>query len=708
VHSVIASNLDFGALVSTALRSNARRRLALSLLGALAFAILSSVPAATPAPVHLNTVPAASAPWLDRLNTWRANANVSPLTENTTWSQGDLLHGQYMVKNNLVTHYETPGVPYYTVAGDQAAQNGNIQVSSTTATTDPQVIDWWMGAPFHAMAMMDPRLTTTGFGAYRDSTTSPWQEGAALDTIRGNSFSGGTYPVYFPGDGTTEPLTNYSGNEFPDPLQACSAYSLPTGLPVFIEIGGNVNTTVTAHSFTGNGVSLAHCVIDSTYAATNSYLYARGGVIVVPRVPLVNGVTYAVSLTINGAPYAWSFTVGAFNTVNPLACTSASMAPSVASPQAPGATVTFTGSATHCTMPQFEFFVSPPGGSWTAQTAGFGANTWAWNTTGLAPGVYGVGVWARQTGSFTRYESYWLGTFTLSGVRCTAATLSTVTAQPQAAGASITFNAAATGCPGAQFRFWAIPHGGVWTMQRDYGAASWTWNTTGLVPGTYELGVWAKQPGSTNAYDAYGFTTFAIGAGNCISAGLAPNLATPQAPGATVILTASSNTCAGALYQFWLLPPGGGWTVQQPYNASTTWSWNTSGQPLGTYQVGVWSKASTSSANYDAFFIGTFQLDVSPCSSASIAASPASPQVPGTTITFTANSTGCASPSYEFWKLPPPNTAWSVAQPYGAATFSWNTTGLAPGIYEVGVWVRQTGSANSYDSYAIITFWVGT
>jgi cysteine-rich secretory family protein len=707
---IAVSKPDSGALVSKALRSPAGRRLAISLLGTLALAILSSLPVAAPYRAHIDTVPAASAPWLDRLNTWRANAGIPTLTEDTTWSQGDYNHSLYMVKNNLVTHYETPGVPYYTAAGDTAARNGNIQVSSTTGTTDDQAIDWWMGAPFHAMGMMDPRLTTTGFGSYRDTTTSPWQEGGTLDTLRGNSFSGGKYPVYFPGDGTTEPLTTYSGNEFPDPLQACSGYSVPTGLPVFIQVGGNVATTAgSVHSFTGNGAALAHCVIDSSNPAVGSSLTSRGGVIVIPRLPLVNGVTYVVSLTVNGLPYSWSFTVGAFNSVNPLACTSASIAPNVASPQTSGATITFTATATHCTTPQFEFFLQPPGGSWNAQTAGFGANTWAWNTTGMAPGVYGVGVWARQTGAFNRYDSYWLGTFTLSNVTCTAATLSTPTVSPQAAGAVITFTAAATRCPSAQYRFWMVPHGGVWTMQRDYGAATWTWNTAGLAPGTYQLGVWARQPGSTNAYDAYGFTTFAIGAGNCISAGLSPSLATPQAPGATVLFTASANTCTTALYQFWMLSPGGGWTVKQPYSAVTTWSWNSSGMPLGTYQVGVWAKASASAASYDAFFIGTYQLDVSPCTSASISANPASPQAPGTTITLTATSTDCAVPTYRFWELPPPATTWSVTQPYGpATTFSWNTTGLAPGPYRIGVWAKQNGSANSYDSYGIITFWVGS
>jgi hypothetical protein len=123
----------------------------------------------------------------------------------------------------------------------------------------------------------------------------------------------------------------------------------------------------------------------------------------------------------------------------------------------------------------------------------------------------------------------------------------------------------------------------------------------------------------------------------------------------------------------------------------------------------VWVKASASSATYDAFYFGTYQLFVGGgCTSASVSASPASPQAPGTTITFTAGSTDCPAPTYEFWIMRP-GKGWSVAQPYGTGTtFTLDTTGLSPGPYQIGVWVRQSGSASSYDSFAIITFWVGT
>jgi hypothetical protein len=213
-----------------------------------------------------------------------------------------------MVKNNVVTHYELPSLPYYSVSGDTGAKNGNIEVSSSASFGDAPAIDWWMGAPFHAMGMMDPRLSSTGFGAYRE-VKSGWDAGFTLDVLRGNSFSGGTFPVFYPGNGATVPLTTYSGSEFPDPLQACPGYSSPVGLPVFVEIGGNIATTVTAHSFTGDGVPLAHCAIDSNAANVGSSLTYRGGVIVIPQAPLVPGVKYVVALTVNGLPYTWSFGV---------------------------------------------------------------------------------------------------------------------------------------------------------------------------------------------------------------------------------------------------------------------------------------------------------------------------------------------------------------------------------------------------------------
>src|SRR5207245_4474023 len=74
------------------------------------------------------------------------------------------------------------------------------------------------------------------------------------------------------------------------------------------------------------------------------------------------------------------------------------------------------------------------------------------------------------------------------GPRCTAASLAPSVSAPQAPGAGIPFNATAAVCPGPRFRYWLLPPGGAWTMQRDYGAEGWTWTTTGLSHGTYAGG----------------------------------------------------------------------------------------------------------------------------------------------------------------------------------------------------------------------------
>ena len=300
----------FATIADAALRSAASRRLTVSLLGAAVVATLPALPSAASSHVHLSTRLVAAGPWLDRFNTWRANTGVPAVSEDTNFSAGDAAHALYMVQTGQVTHGESTAYPQYTLAGDIAGQNSNIYVSSSTATTDVQAIDWWMGAPFHAMSMMDPRLATTGFGSYRNAAYS-WQMSAAVNTGQGMS-AGGTYPVFFPGNLSTEPLTSYSGNEFPNPQQACPGY---TGLPLFIEVGANVSTTAgPVHSLTGNGTALTHCIIDSTNATFTSYLNWRGGVIVFPQQPLQNGVTYTVALTVNSLPYTWSFKVGPFAT----------------------------------------------------------------------------------------------------------------------------------------------------------------------------------------------------------------------------------------------------------------------------------------------------------------------------------------------------------------------------------------------------------
>ena len=293
------------------------------------------------------------------------------------------------------------------------------------------------------------------------------------------------------------------------------------------------------------------------------------------------------------------------------------------------------------------------------------------------------------------------------GPPCTAAALAPNVAAPQAPGAGVVFTARAMGCQSPQFRYWVLAPGGRWTMLRDYGPATWTWNTGGLATGTYEVGVWARQAGSASSYDAYGITTFALDPQACTSAGLAATPGPPQAQGALVTLTASSTGCASPAYQFWVLPPGGSWTVVQPYAATSSWQLDTRRYAPGNLQVGVWVRQGGSTAGYDAFYVMTYAVTATTgCVVASLNPSVASPQAVSTSVTFTPQQAGC-SKQYEFWLLPP-GGFWRVVQAYGVVgTWTWNSSGMSPGVYEVGVWEGSGTSPSSYEAYAITTFTLG-
>src|SRR5438270_768166 len=44
--------------------------------------------------------------WLAYVNSIRTLANLAPVSEVSEWSAGDVLHGKYMVKNQVIGHTE--------------------------------------------------------------------------------------------------------------------------------------------------------------------------------------------------------------------------------------------------------------------------------------------------------------------------------------------------------------------------------------------------------------------------------------------------------------------------------------------------------------------------------------------------------------------------------------------------------------------------
>jgi hypothetical protein len=266
-------------------------------------------------PVH------AAPPWLDYVNSLRANANLPPVTENPTWSAGDLAHAQYMVLNNTIGHSETAGNPGYSDAGNQAAMNGNVAVSAGSTTYIYQnAIDSWMTGPFHGIGIVDPTLAQTGFGIYTDFTIPFPAEnaGAALDVLRGLT-APPAYPVFFPGNNKQMPYKSYDGNEGPDPLTSCAGYTAPTGPPLMLLFA--TTPTVNSATLTRDGTpgNLALCEFDETnYMNPDStqqdlgrgVLAQRHGVIIMPQLVFTDG-TYHLTVNNGGTISTITFGVGA-------------------------------------------------------------------------------------------------------------------------------------------------------------------------------------------------------------------------------------------------------------------------------------------------------------------------------------------------------------------------------------------------------------
>lgn len=258
-------------------------------------------------------------PWLARVNVYRAMASLPPVVENPRLSRAAFEHARYMVMHGALRHTENPSATWYTRNGAAAAAASNIAGSPSPIEPDSWAVDEWMQGPFHALGILDPALQQVGFGIYRGST-GPIQTGAALDVIRGRRLvpASRVYPVVWPGNGSSVPLTTHTG-EYPDPLSGCLGYRAPAGLPLIVQLGsGRAVPRVTGSWITEGTRAIDHCIFDQgSYKNPDAeqqrlgrrILASRNAIILIPRKPLRPGAQYRVVIHVNGRSVVWTFGV---------------------------------------------------------------------------------------------------------------------------------------------------------------------------------------------------------------------------------------------------------------------------------------------------------------------------------------------------------------------------------------------------------------
>lgn len=308
--------------------------------------------------------------------------------------------------------------------------------------------------------------------------------------------------------------------------------------------------------------------------------------------------------------------------------------------------------------------------------------------------------------------------FTYGTSTCTGLTMGGSPASPVQAGVTVTFTATATGCPNPLYEFWMRAASGTWSLAQTFSNNDqFMWNTT-FASGTYYISAWAKDASSPTATFDRNFTVaFQVnGPAGAACTGVSLGAGTPASPqtaGTTVSFTANATGCnnPNPFYEFWLRSATGSWQIVQIYSHSSTLAWDTS-RTAGLYYISVWAKdAASATATFDANRTVSFTVNAAACTGLGLSPSPASPQLAGTPVTFTATATGCsnANPFYEFWMRPASSSTWVVVQAFGTNNqFVWNTDGDS-GTYYISAWTKDEASATAnFDKNATATFVINT
>lgn len=275
-----------------------------------------------------------------RLNDLRASAHLPGVPFDVQGSMNCWLHGRYAVHNKTLGHTEDLSLPYASADGRACAEQSNVMGYAPTLDDlrrKTDVVDVLIGAPFHAMGMLDRNLRGSAIGLYADPTPQPGGYHLAGGAVTVSDRPGNSaQTLQYPGDGAVTDLLTYGGGEWPDPLTPCAGFTGVTGLPLFVMSTPATETTATRPVVRVSGSAVAACAYGSaqyvnTTDAPGNYtggpvsaqdmgrriLKGQGAVIVIPRDPLPPGATVEVEVSVNGQRHAWSFTTAQEGTLRP-------------------------------------------------------------------------------------------------------------------------------------------------------------------------------------------------------------------------------------------------------------------------------------------------------------------------------------------------------------------------------------------------------
>ncbi len=381
--------------------------------------------------------------------------------------------------------------------------------------------------------------------------------------------------------------------------------------------------------------------------------------------------------------------------------------------EAPGTAITFTavidGSSSGV---EFEYRMRSSRGEWKVQRNYSSNSSWTWSTSGWPVDIYNVTAFARRIGSTAAYE-----------VAATpfATTLTTVS---PATGVSLTSDGGTTTVVGEVVRFTAAGRGGkgpyeyqyrlrsnqlAWHVVRDYTTdSSWLWNTSVYSPNEYYFEVKVRSTGSPSEWEAYAISPkqLLVSRQPATGATLTANQSTRISPGTIVTFSGTAQGTAPAYeYEYHIRSSHTEWRTVSNYSTNSQWRWDTTGLSVDVYYVTPFVRQVGSRAAYEAAAapMSITLTTVAPATGVTVVSDHSRTARSGSVVVIQSQGQG-GSGIYEYRIRVKLDDRWQLMKDFDAnSAWSWNTAGLAPGVYNVEIGARSLGSPSAPEAYKIIT-----
>ncbi len=263
------------------------------------------------------------------INAYRALAGARPVAYSFPASSGARAHAEYMVLNGFGGHFELPGAPGFSNAGDEAARSSSLCSGQPSLAACTQTL---LTVPYHRFSQLQDE---TGFGRWELQLGFQSEFGVVgyLDGVDANldaffdaraaSRAASPEPIIWPANGVGGIPREIELIESPDPLFLCAGAPADrvTGYPITVEVPFATSTTsITGGSGTlrgPSGASIPLCAIDTQtphpqhaaiLAADAPAAAFPGKMIFIPLISLAAGQTYTFTFTgtIEGEAGVWT------------------------------------------------------------------------------------------------------------------------------------------------------------------------------------------------------------------------------------------------------------------------------------------------------------------------------------------------------------------------------------------------------------------